>query len=338
MDIDRCVALALARIAADDRTRFSADPIEVMNTDLGLAVRAVDHLTGGRSDGGGCDGMSYLEDGVVLYKPTGGSRRENFTLAHEVGHFLVEQTEAVLNWVADQREPAKLLESICDRVGQQLLLSAADITAVVGTGPVRAQHVFDLFRVSNASRPVCAIALADRLHGMGAIAIVDRATGLVTDASVRPDPDRGWPTVYPWRGQQLPPGSQILNLSAGAGFTRRLTWRASWGTQADFFIDAVAGASTVVLVFAETDIWTPGSGAPLIDREFSRQLTLRGFCCGQDFKVRGFPCPTCHQPFCPKCGLCPCEKAAKTDVVCWNCFLLFPAQRVIDGLCEECRS
>lgn len=338
MDIERCVELALNEVPADVRARFPTDLLGVMRADFGLSVRAVDHLAGGRSEGGICDGMSYLEDGVVLYTPTDGSRRENFTLAHEFGHYLVEQAEEVLNWVADQKEPAKLLESICDQVGQQLLLPKSAIAAVVDGGPVRAQHVIDLFRASNASRPVCAIALANRLNGMGAIALVDRATGVVTDASVRPDPDRGWPTVYPWRGQQLAPGSQILNLDTESGFTRRMTWYTSWGAQADFFIDAVAGPTTTVLVFAETNIWDPKSPAPFIDRDFSKQLTLRGNCCGEDFEVRGFPCPNCHRPFCPTCGLCKCEKAAKSDIVCTNCFLLFPPHRVVDGFCEECRS
>ena len=38
--------------------------------------------------------LSYLSDGVVLYRSTG-NRRENFTMAHELGHWLVDQTNDV---------------------------------------------------------------------------------------------------------------------------------------------------------------------------------------------------------------------------------------------------
>jgi len=64
-----------------------------------LTVRAVDHLDDARADGGVCDGVSYLNDGVILYRSTG-NRRENFTLAHELGHWLVDQADATLRKLA----------------------------------------------------------------------------------------------------------------------------------------------------------------------------------------------------------------------------------------------
>src|SRR6266851_6106818 len=48
-----------------------------------------------RGSGGWCDGLSILEDSRIIYV-SGPGRRENFTLLHELGHFLVNTPPAVL--------------------------------------------------------------------------------------------------------------------------------------------------------------------------------------------------------------------------------------------------
>ena len=62
--------------------------------------------------------MSFLDDGVILYAPTTNSRRQNFTLAHELGHWIVEQTK---DFRLDCRpsDPPALLESVCDQIAQR---------------------------------------------------------------------------------------------------------------------------------------------------------------------------------------------------------------------------
>ena len=137
--LDSCVELALAVLPPDLQAAFAIDPSGVLRQRLGLKVQAVDKLSDSRSDGGACDGVSFLEDGVILYAPTPYSRRENFTLAHELGHWLVDQTEAIYDWLADQREPARMLETLCDRIAQRLLLPRTVVRTVVGGGPVQAR-------------------------------------------------------------------------------------------------------------------------------------------------------------------------------------------------------
>ncbi|MGV9336518.1 ImmA/IrrE family metallo-endopeptidase [Nocardia sp. NPDC003726] len=337
MNLDQCVELALGHLGPAVRAGFAADPLTVLRTDLGLKVDAVHHLADRRNDGGACDGMSFLQDGVILYAPTPHSRRENFTLAHELGHYLVDQTEDVLDWLADQDHAAELLETICDRIAQRLLLPTQLIDTVLTDRPIRAAHVRKLYDASQASRPACAIAVAARLPHLGAVVITDRTEDLVQYASVRPDPDQGWPTVFPWPGQIIPAGHPLTNMRLGATMTRRTFWETPWGTRADFYIDAISDSSRGIAVFSDVDVW--GSERLHLDpeREYDQRPVLETYCCGRARTVRGYPCESCHRPYCPQCGHCRCERAALKEQSCNGCFLKFQPHLLIGGLCEDCR-
>lgn len=337
MDLDACVEQALSQLNVELQAGFASDPLSVLRDGLGLTVTAVDDLGVDRAAGGACDGVSFLQDGVILYAPTPWSRRENFTLAHELGHWLVEKSPGIHDWLADQDEPARLLETICDRIAQRLLLPESATQAVIGDGPVRAQHLLDLYAATQASRPACAIALAKHLKGLGAVAIIDGASGVVTHASVAPHPEQGWPSVFPWRGQQLAAGHPLLNLAAGASVARRQAWQTNWGTRAEFYVDAVGDGKRVIAVFSDSDLWGIERFHAPTERDFDSRPLLSGSCCGTTFERRGYPCPTCRRPFCPNCGDCPCDRDAKRAVTCTGCFLQFKPHLVVDGLCEECR-
>jgi len=338
MDLEGCVEQAMSLLKDDARARFAEEPLAVLRSDLGLTVAPVQHLANAREDGGACDGVSFLQDGVILYAPTPWSRRENFTLGHELGHWLAERAPDIYDWLADQHDPGRLLETVCDRIAQRLLLPENAARAVIGDGPIRAQHLIDLYAATQASRPVCAIALANNLPGLGAIAIIDRYNGTVAHASVKPDPVLGWPTVFPWRGQQLAEGHPLLRLASGASTTQRLPWRTPWGTQADFYIDATGDVKRVITVFCGSDLWSIERFHAPTEREFDARRLLRGSCCGTIFERKGYPCPTCREPFCPRCGDCRCERDAKRDVMCDGCFLQYQPHLVVGGLCVDCRS
>lgn len=338
VDLDQCVDLCLSALSRETRDRFAKDPIATLRTELGMAVRAVDHLgDSSRSDGGACDGMSFLSDGVILYSPTPESRREYFTLGHELGHWLVEQSGEAFDWLGDQAEPAKLLETVCDRIAQRLLLSDDLANEVLGSGPVTAQFVLTLFSNSNASRPVCAIAAAQRLR-LGAVLIVDIRTGQVTHASVKPDPVLGWPRVYPWPGQVLDAGHPLMQWGSQARKTLRTRWRMPWGAQERFYVDAVADERRIFAVLSADDLWGVDRFHAPSDREFDTRPTLTGTCCGKTFERRGIPCPDCGDPYCPECGLCRCQKVSAREVVCSSCFLQYQPHLVVDGKCFDCRS
>lgn len=373
--IEECVAAALASMRAEARARFVLNPLTTMRTDLGLKVAAADHLTEKRADGGACDGLSFPKDGVILYAPTSHSRRENFTLAHELGHWLVEQVSEIFDWLFSQTAPAKALETLCDRIAQRLLLAESAVDRVVAGGPVRAQQVVDLYHATQASIPACAIALAARLPGLGAIVVVDAPTnldidddlgmgfaaigsenrGVVRYASIRPDPHRGWPKVFPWPGQAVPAGHPLRHLlsagqtppsqlpAGGAGglrtLQRRSFWATPWGERATFYLDAVAiSPRRAIGVFADTDLWGAERFHPTERRDFDQRPEQEITCCGQTRKVRGYPHDPCGQIHCPTCGKCRCHRRDDELVLCQGgCFLKFKPHLLVDGRCEDCR-
>lgn len=338
MDLEGCVDRAVALLTSEARARFSREPLETLREDLGLTVAAADHLTDAREGGGACDGVSFLKDGVILYAPTSHSRRENFTLAHELGHWLVERDPGIYDWLADQNDPSRSLETICDRIAQRLLLPESAAAAIVGSGQVAAEHMITLYNTTQASRSVCAIALAKLLPSMGAIAIVDRYDGTVRFASVYPDPHQGWPTVFPWRGDELSEGHPLLRLTAGESRALRISWQTPWGSHADFYVDAVGEEKCVIAVFSDRDLWGIERFRLPIQREFDKRPMLMGFCCGSGFERRGYPCSTCGNGFCPQCEQCRCERDTNRSVVCGNCFYQYLPHLITDGLCEDCRS
>lgn len=341
--LDDCLIAALAALTPEVVARFPDDPLGTMRSDLGLKVHIAEHLTERRADGGACDGLSFLKDGVILYAPTHNSRRQNFTLAHEVGHWLVSQVPEIFDWLVDQAEPKRLLETLCDRIAQRLLLSERILAAVVGSGPVRARHVVDLYESSQASMPTCAIALAARLPSVGAVMLLDRDHGadelIVRYASVRPDQDHGWPKVYPWPGQKLPDAHPLRFLADGAAVQRRTFWATPWGERADFYMDAlVTGQSRTVVVLADTDLWGAEKFHPQTRREFDQRPEQEVTCCGQVRIARGFPCPDCHQVHCPNCGKCRCDRQNDELMMCaGGCFLSYRPNLLVGGRCENCR-
>lgn len=341
--LDECAAVALGSLDAAVRRRFAADPLRTMREDVALQVRAVGSLTERRAGGGACDGLSFLKDGVVLYSPTDRSRRENFTLAHELGHWLVAKFPAMFDWAADQQSPQIALESLCDRIAQGLLLSDDTVTEVVAGGPVRAQHVLDLYNVSQASLPACAVAVAAGLPGLGAVVVVDRDPDgdgqSVSYASVRPDTHLGWPRVHPWPGQPVPPGHPLRSVRPGAPVQRRSSWATPWGATAEFYLDAVAVSHRrTVGVLADTDLWGTTRFHPNPRRDYDQRPEQTITCCGRPRTARGYPCQECGQVPCPACGRCRCDRHNDELVPCTGrCFLSYRPHLLVDGLCEDCR-
>lgn len=375
--IEDCVTAALAGMEPAARSRFAVDPLTTMRLDLGLTVSPADHLSEMRADGGACDGLSFPKDGVILYAPTRNSRRENFTLAHELGHWLIEQVPAVFDWLFEQPAPEKVLETLCDRIAQRLLLAESAVTNVVGSGPIRAHHVIDLYTATQASLPACAIALATQLPGLGAIVVADIPSSFDLDddfgsgfglsgadgfldcpvvryASVRPDPRQGWPKVYPWPGQTVPPGHPLQSLlsaaardsSQPAGLDgerrtrqQRSFWATPWDERAGFYLDAVAVSSRrAVGVFSDTDLWGAERFHPSEHREFDQRPEQDITCCGQTRRVRGYPHDSCGQIHCPVCGKCRCDRRDDELVMCQGgCFLKFKPHLLVNDRCDECR-
>lgn len=337
MKLDRWADHAISVLDDATRREFALDPLSTLKNHLGLNVRAVDTLSSSRADGGFCDGMSFLDDGVVLYAPTPNSRRQNFTLAHELGHWIVDRDSGLFDWIADQADPAAVLESMCDQIAQRLLLPDGLVESVVGAAPVRARHVQDLFDQSQASRQACAIGISRQIAGLGAVVLIDQVDGHVDHASIKPDPDEGWPEVFPWRGQVLDANHPLRAATTGTSLTRRMLWRDSWGRSAEFYVDAVIGERQITAVLAGSDVWQLDHMQVLQRREFDARPTQSVYCCGQQRTFRGYACANCNEGYCPSCKRCRCERSAQRETNCVVCNSLVQTHLLQNGTCELCR-
>ena len=278
--LDAWAGWAIDAIPADVRDAFGVNPRSAMAS-VGLTVHALDGMTVGRTEGGSCDGVSFLRDGIVLYVATPNSRRENFTLGHELGHWAVERTPPVLDALADQDEPGVLLEAVCDRIARRLLLPDVAVATIVGAGPVRAEHVLDLYDATNASRQACAVAVASSMVTLGAVVLIDQTSHDVTFASVQPDPELGWPTVFPLRHQEVPPGHPLRSMHPGQTTTQATFWRAPWGAEQRYFVDAHHDGRRIVAVLSADDLWLISRLHIEEPRAFFRRHTRRSPAAGR---------------------------------------------------------
>lgn len=337
MNLDGCVETAMNVLPPGVAHRFAGDPTATLR-ELDLTAREVDDLAQSRNEGGACDGMSFLADKVILYAPTPSSKRQNFTVAHEVGHWLVDQCDEVLDWLADQPATGAQVETVCDRVASRLLLPAQAVANLLQGHPLTAGHVLELHQSSHASRPACAIALAETMHDVGAVVLIDVVTMHVRASSVTPDPERGWPQVFPWKGQDLPAGHPLKQLADEGHLRRRTFWRDSFNREATFYVDAVRERNLIVAVFSGTDIW--GVERLHLDHARTYDERPRGevYCCGQVRTARGYPCQDCGQHYCPNCRKCKCDRRAAREAPCQGrCGLRYLPHLLTNGLCDECR-
>ena len=253
--LERHARRILGQIAETDREALAADPKRALTERFGLRVREQAELAQRRDAGGWCDGISFLDDGVVLYAPSPFSRRENFTLTHELGHKLTEEDDDTLDWLADRDQPERDLEQLCDLIAARLLLPEALITQVLDRRPPEAAHIRALYEASAASEVVCAIALAQRLPCQGAVVIMDIGSSTVSYASVASPEDDGWPLAYPWPRQEIPAHHRLARLDADQAVREKSWWATPWGERQDYYLDAIAGSRRIHAVLAVRDLW-----------------------------------------------------------------------------------
>lgn len=299
---------------------------------LGYTAVAEPALTSQRGAGGLCDGLSFAEHDIVMYSPTPGSKKENFTLLHEVGHILVERDDDTLSWLADRDDPDAELERLCEEVAAALVVPEYLLNDVIGNGPITGEHLKTLVTTSAASGPACAIALSSRLSS-GAVVIIDRATARVVHSALRGEDL----TVYPWRHRDVPLGHPLLALEPGSATTTKTYWTDDWKRRQNYYLSAVATDKRIYAVFSTTDLWSVerfhgGQAAP----EKSRAPRTGVRCsCGFTGTATGWPCPTCEKQYCPQCGDCDCQRRYSAQGTCTTCFCKAPDLE--DGVCSGCR-
>ncbi|PWK84590.1 uncharacterized protein DUF955 [Lentzea atacamensis] len=305
---------------------------------LDLTASPVEELEHRRGEGGWCDGVSFLEEGVILYCPSPYSRRQNFTIVHEIAHWLVDSDDDALDWVADHEDSQRVIEQLCDHIAGKLLIADEIVSAVLDGQPVHAAHLRALYDATAASEPACAIALARRLPGVGAIVIIDRATNEVAYSSLRWDGFDERPVAYPWSGQRVPETHPLTRLAAGDERRVRSWWSTPWGERHPYYMDVICGHNRIHAIFCEQDLWAiEDLHLDVPDRRTqrpSRELTCP---CGFRGTVTGYPHDVCGEMFCPKCDSCGCTRKTAKHRRCSKCTVLTPPADLIDELCSMCR-
>jgi hypothetical protein len=314
------------------RAELAADPASAITRGWPLTVTPSTTFAS-RGSGGWCDGMSILDAGIILYRPTG-SRRENFTLLHELAHHLVDKDDQCLSWLADLKDPARTREQVCDQVAAMLLLPSERVEEALAGGRPTAGALLRLYHGTQASRSACAVALTGRLPCDGFVAIIERETQSVFFAARARDT-----RPYAWRDDPVPAAHPLRRLDPP---TAAVAW---WpypdGERRQYFMSTSADNSYTYAVFAELNLW--GIAGFHIPQEVREDRGYSGFVdcasCGYKGSTRSWPCRTCGQPPCPRCEECDCDRQARRVELapCGKCWISVRSNLLVNGLCPNCR-
>lgn len=330
MSVFICARRALDAVPEDVRQDLAHGLADAIRNHFGLRVQRAETF-GERGDGGWCDGVSIIESGVILYRPTA-SRRENFTLMHELGHHLVDNNVECLSWLADQPGPNRVLEQVCDQIAAELLVPAELVDQVVGERALDAGVVLDLYDFTEASRSACAIAIARKLPCDGFVLLIkEGATSIFFAARARDTRPYGWrndplPAAHPLR-QDPPPARSLTWWPYPTGSDRR-----------EYFMSTATTGGWTVAVLAENNLFNvPGFHIPQLVEEDRGNDAVIACRCGYAGKTRMWPCQRCNKPECPSCGECDCVRRDRQLVACGNCFVKVMPHLIVGGLCDNCR-
>jgi Zn-dependent peptidase ImmA (M78 family) len=302
------------------RQALALDPAAALAQQFDVRVVAVEELRDSRGAGGWCDGVSLTTDRVICYAPSPGSRRQNFTLLHELGHILINEDEDALDWLADRPDPDSDQERLCDAIAAEILLPEPTINQILAGAAPTADHLRQLYASSQASEEVCAIALAARLPMRGAVVLIRRRNATVAFAA-----SNGWPPLPIPRSLAIPARHPLRELGT------RQRWT-GW-TTADLRlaltehpamclpshlaedllrVDSVAGPRRTTAIFL--DISDPGGhnkggllAAFAMDLELrSPRPTFTCSKCASNVPSGGYECEECGIAPCRGCGRCQC--------------------------------
>jgi len=245
------------------------------------------------------------------------SRRQQFTVLHELGHHLQRTDIALGTRVVEHGEPELFEDACCDAFAARILLPDDLVDAYTpGRGPT-AQGAIDLFDASNASRAAISVRLAGRLQSPGVVAVLDPA-GTVTFAAARGG------IFPPARGSDQSSNPLVHAALEQTDPTRIITrdnayvWYRTGHSSDQLYGQAGWAGDRLFVVMVEY-------GAPWLSfsppRDGTAQHTADRFeeceTCARSFIV-GWICPRCRQPRCPA-GHCGCTTTAQ--ITCAVCFL-----------------
>lgn len=318
---------------------LAADPAVVAPA-FGVKVLAWEVVAAG--DPCSCDGI-YVSEGVTTpvigYRPTPNSRRENFTVLHELGHHLIRQDDAMLSLLADMGEDGgrEAEERVCHAFAAATLVPDDLVTDVLGGSRPGPNHIVDLFHRSTASREVCAIRIAEHIPGMGYAVLADRHTTSIRFAAPSPT------CPYVWRrGSVLSRTHPFWKTEPGTG-ARRCEAAIEWpsGNKLKLWAETIADDRIAYAVMTDDPYIAPESGLTLVGTAttMARPVAMSGSCrhCGAD--TWGYrACDECGDVHCKHCGRCGCGAREAAELTCSRCYELKAAHLFPTGggVCVDC--
>ena len=321
----------VAALPVEVRDDIAADPRSAIEVHLEITVQPASSFVE-RGARGWCDGMSESRSGVILYRRTPG-RRENFTLAHELAHHLVDEDEDCPSWLADQPDPAHMLEEVCDDIASRLLISDDLFERALGGGKPGADTVAALHELTVASRTACLIAVANRLPCDGFALLVDPDASHRVFAAARARDTR----PYAWKGDAIAAGH---DLRRATGAARRSWWEGRNGDRRDFYVSVADVDGYTCAVFAENDLWAVEKLHTYTPVEPDRGNDAHLNCpsCPFEGTTRWWPCDTCGVLICPRCQACECTRREQREkrAACNRCFTVVRTHLLDeDGCCKD---
>lgn len=328
----------VGQLTPDRQGELAVAPVATLR-EMGLTVCELDATF--TSEGCSCDGAYFPEPyaprPTIGYVRTPRSRREAFTLLHELGHHLVRSDPPLLSAIADDDlDPDRLEERICDAFAGRLLVPDAILTAVVGQRRPEAADLRRLFDACSGSREACAVRLAEHLRCDGYVALLDRSSHTVRFASPSPE------CAYAWgRGSPVPSRHPAWHAGDGGVFRGQgeVAWRS--GYRRNLWLDAVGDGPLVVAVFSADRYWS-ALGLGILDAPsatIATPMLLTGSCRHCGARVWGTrACDKCGDVRCRACGKCGCGAPPLRAKVCARCYMLKNKAQFHPGssLCREC--
>ncbi len=304
----------------------------------GLGVRVMAFENVWANDECGCDGVYVWEPRpTIAYLPTPGSRRENFTLLHELGHHLYRYSDEAISALGDLDDDDFRIaeENLCDAFAGRTLIPEEAVDAVLGGRRPEARDLPNLFEVSIGSREVCAIRLAERMPCFGYVAVLDPVQHTIRFASASPQ------CPYRWRrGSKLPASHSVWRASNHVNGFRgegEVIWN---GGRKNLWLDAIDDGPVVIAIFSEERYWK-ASGLNILSgtSSIARPPAMSGTCKHCDADTWGYhACDKCGDVTCKNCGRCGCGAKVVREMVCSRCGLLLAA-RLFSGdstVCRDC--
>jgi len=312
----------LERLQSDQRRRLAVHPVAALH-ELGVTVFELGERQ--VSDRCSCDGAYFpvprAPRPAIGFVRTPGSRRENFTLMHELGHHLIRSDEDLLSMIADDDlDPHVLEERICDAFAGRMLVADDVLSAIAGGHRPQAADLRLLFDGCSGSLEACAVRLAERLRCEGYVVLLDRRSHSVRFASPSPECSYSW-----GRGTPVPVGHPAWRAQEGQSYRGQgeLVWRS--GYKRNLWLDAVGDGTTVVAIFSSERYW-PVVGLGILSdpsATIAGPMALTGSCLHCGARVFGTrSCDKCGDVRCRACGKCGCGAPRPARVVCVKCHLL----------------